>query len=64
MDCYCGVYVSYDKNDIIKGCKYCSKTDKKGFGEFHAYGYECRLNFKKRKANRCQWCFFGPHRYG
>lgn len=33
MDCNCGVYVSYDKDDIVKDCKYCRKTDKKGFGD-------------------------------
>ena len=61
MDCYCGVHVSYGKDDIIKDCKYCRKTDKKGFGEFHAYGYECQLKSCKRKANRCRSCYFGPH---
>lgn len=63
MDSCCGVYVVYDKSDIIKDCKYCRKTDKKGFGEFHAYGYECLLKFAKRKANRCRWCYFGPHHH-
>ncbi|MBQ8713079.1 MAG: hypothetical protein IJ551_09730 [Prevotella sp.] len=63
MDCYCGVHVSYSKDDIIQDCKYCSKTTKKGFGEFHAFGYECRLKSEKRNANRCRSCYFGRRRY-
>ncbi|MBQ8713066.1 MAG: hypothetical protein IJ551_09665 [Prevotella sp.] len=59
MDSDCGVHVVYGKDDIIQDCKYCGKTNKKGFGKFHAYGYECRLKIAKRKANRCRWCYFG-----
>ena len=61
MDCQCGVYVSLGKDDIIKDCKYCRKTDKKGFGTYHAYGYECQLKHEKRRCNRCRYCYFGPH---
>ena len=63
MDCRMGIYVAYGKDDINRDCKYCSKTDKKGFGEFHAYGYQCALKSNKRNANRCRWCYFGPKRY-
>lgn len=63
MDSYCGVHVPLGKNDIIRDCKYCRKTDKKGFGEFHAYGYECQLKREKRKANRCRWCYFKGRRH-
>lgn len=59
MDNLRGIHVWYDKSDIIKDCKYCSKTDRKGFGEFHAYGYECGLKRNKRNANRCRYCYFG-----
>lgn len=60
MYCCC-IHVQYDKNDIIKDCKYCSKTNKKSFGEFHAYGYKCKLKHSKRNANRCRYCYFGHH---
>lgn len=61
MDENCGVYVSFGKEDIIKDCKYCHKTDKKGFGSHYAYGYECQLKPEKRRCNRCRQCYFGPH---
>ena len=61
MDSQMGVYVSLGKEDIILDCKYCRKTDKKGFGLYHAYGHECMLKPEKRRCNRCRWCYFGPH---
>ena len=61
MDSCCGVYVFYGKEDINTDCKYCHKTDKKGFGKFHAFGYECSLKPEKRNCKRCRWCYFGPH---
>jgi len=63
MDCFCGVHYQWSKDDIIRDCKYCRKTDKKGFGEFHAYGYECKLKYGKRNANRCRYCYFGRRGY-
>ncbi len=59
MNDHLGICVSYDKNDIIKDCRYCSKSEKKGKGEFHAYGYQCALKREKRRANRCRHCYFG-----
>lgn len=64
MDDNCGVQVSYGKEDIIKDCKYCRETDRKGFGMDYAYGYECRLKLKKRRCNRCRYCYFGHHSRG
>lgn len=63
MDCQMGNYVVRDKNDIIKDCKYCRKTDRKGFGSDYAYGYECRIKSEKRHCKRCRYCYFGP-RFG
>lgn len=60
MDSQLGNYVGRDKNDIITDCKYCRKTNRKGFGFDYAYGYECRIKSGHRNCNRCRYCYFGP----
>ena len=65
MDWNYGIHVEYGKDDIAQDCKYCSKTDKKGFGYNlngygdYAYGFECKLRSNKRNAHRCRYCYFG-----
>ena len=49
MNSRMGVYASWGNEDIILDCKYCSKTDKKGFGLHYAYGRECLLKPEKRR---------------
>ena len=63
MDCHMGIYVTPDKRDIITDCKYCRKTDRKGFGLDYGYGYECRIKLEKRNCNRCRYCYFGRRRW-
>ena len=63
MDHHLGIYIQRDKSDIIKDCKYCRKTDRKGFGSDCAYGYECSIKSEKRNCNRCRHCYFGPRRW-
>ena len=62
MDCHMSIHVALGKSDIITDCKYCRKTDRKGFGFDYAYGYECRIKSEKRNCNRCRYCYFGRRR--
>ena len=58
-----GIHVTLDKRDIIKVCKFCRKTDRKGFGLGYAYGYECRIKLEKRNCKRCRYCYFGRRQW-
>lgn len=59
MDESLGIHVIYDKSDIITDCKFCRKTEFKGYGSDYAYGYGCMLKSEKRNCNRCRHCYFG-----
>lgn len=48
----------FGKEDIIKDCKYCKKTNSKSIFRTFA-GYECTIKSEKRNCNRCKKCYFG-----
>ena len=52
-------YVIFGKEDIKKDCKFCQKTERKSILSDTAYGYECIIKNRKRKMNRCRWCYSG-----
>lgn len=61
MPIYKIIRIIFGKEDIIKDCKYCKKTDSKSIFRTFA-GYECIIKYEKRNCNRCKNCYFGRHK--